>query len=182
MRDISLHLLDIAENSVRAGASEVLIVINEDRMNHFMIKDNGKGMDSSTIDKALDPFYTTKEERKKKVGLGLPLLKQNAQLCGGEFSISSEPGKGTVIEWTMDPDNIDVLPMGNLTETFWALIVFYPETDFSIRHSRNNESVEISSYEIREVFKGMDISHPAVAAALKQFIKEQENTLIGGNQ
>ena len=181
MRDISLHLLDIAENSVRAGATLVKINITENSLMNFSIHDNGKGMDPDEVNLALDPFYTTKKERKKKIGLGLPLLKQNVESSGGKFCISSVKNSGTKIEWTMDINNIDVLPMGNLVQTFWVLIVFYPKTEFFITHKKNNEEIVISSLELRAIFEDRSLSEPGIAGIVKQYIVELEETLLGGN-
>ncbi len=178
MRDLSMHILDLCENSVRANSSLVKVDVEENEdLWRICIEDDGCGMDEETLKKALDPFYTTKEERKKRVGLGLPLMKQRAEECGGYFKIESHVGKGTKIECTFDPKNIDTPPMGNLAETFWTLIVFYPECDFFIRHKKNGKEIVIDSREIKKALDGVPLNHPEVAPLLKGMIEEEEKKL-----
>nr|MDK2850678.1 hypothetical protein [Candidatus Cloacimonadota bacterium] len=147
MQDISLHLLDIIENSVRAGAKNIKVrVINNLQQNRLriIVEDDGKGMDSHTLEKAQDPFYTSKTEREKKVGLGIPLFKQNAELVGGSFKMASEPGFGTVLTVDFVLDHIDRMPLGNLKDTLLGAIVGHPDVDFFINliyRDKNQEQV-----------------------------------------
>ena len=132
MQDISLHLLDILENSVRAGARNIKVrVINNVLKNRLriIVEDDGSGMDAHTLEKAQDPFYTSKEERVKKVGLGIPLFKQNAEIVGGSFKMASEPGFGTVLTVDFPLDHIDRMPLGNLKDTLLGGIIGHPEVD-----------------------------------------------------
>ncbi len=122
MEDISLHILDIAENSIRAKAKNIHIKITEDKKNDLMtltIEDDGVGLDDQTKEYALDPFFTTKKG--KKVGLGLPFLSQSAEEAGGALLIESEPGRGTSITATFRLEHIDRKPLGNLEETITCL-------------------------------------------------------------
>ncbi len=178
MRDLSMHILDLCENGVRAGANLIDVEVEESKdIVRIIIKDNGCGMSEEQIKKALDPFYTTKKDRKKKVGLGLPLMKQRAEMCGGSFYIESYKGKGTKIECSMNPNNVDIPPMGDLSETFWTLIVFYPECDFLIKHIKNGKKITIDSREIKSVLEGIPLNHPEVAPLIKKMIKEEEEKL-----
>ena len=180
MRDFSLHILDIAENSVRAGATCVEISVHENSRIRFSVKDNGSGMDDEIAMKAQDPFFTMKTERKKKFGLGIPLLKQNVEMAGGAFRLESKQGIGTLLEWEIDAANIDALPMGKLSDTMWMLTVFYPQSEFRFMHSLKDREVSIKSSEIREIFNGMDISSPEISDAVKMYIYEKENSLKSG--
>lgn len=137
MEDLSLHILDIVENSIRALAKTVKIRIEEniekDRLT-VEIEDNGQGMDEETVKKTLDPFFTTKATR--RVGLGLPLLQQAARETGGKLEISSEVGKKTKIKATFQYSHPDRKPLGNIKETLLALAVGYPEVDFVYEHKK----------------------------------------------
>lgn len=177
MRDLSLHILDIAENSIRAQASEIKITIFENGMFKCSIEDNGKGMDEETMKMALDPFFTTKSERKKKVGLGLPLLKQNAEMCDGFFKIDSVQGKGTKVSWSINKHHIDALPLGDIAETLWSLITFNEDRNVIYSHSVKNRQISVESREIKEVFAGLPLNDPEVSTAIKEYVKEQISNL-----
>ena len=136
-----MHILDIVENSTRAGARNVSIEIVEDSVKNLMtitIIDDGKGMTPEEIGRALDPFYTTKKER-DKVGLGLPLLRNTAEQCGGAMSVSSQPGKGTAVRAEMLLDNIDRPPLGDLSETISILVTTNPKVDFDVAYITDGE-------------------------------------------
>ncbi len=131
MQDISLHVLDIVENSIRAGASEVKVVVFEDREEDMLkveIEDDGHGMDEETLRNAADPFFTSKEE--KRVGLGIPLLAQAASEGGGRFEITSEKGGGTKITAIFTWSHPDRKPLGDLDGTMQLLKFTHPEISF----------------------------------------------------
>ena len=135
MEDISLHVLDIAENSIRANAKNLYIMIMEDKKNDLLtltIKDDGKGMDEQTKKYALDPFFTTKKG--KKVGLGLAFLSHSAEEAGGVMKVESKPGKGTKITTTFKLGHIDRKPLGNLNETIKILKITHPEINITFNH------------------------------------------------
>jgi hypothetical protein len=137
VNELSMHILDIAENSTRAGATHVSIVISEDTRLGIMsisINDNGAGMTEEQVRHALDPFYTTKPERRTKIGLGLPLLKRTAEQCGGSLEIHSRPGDGTSVKMTMLLNHIDRPPMGDLNETLVVLIAGNPNVVFDVTY------------------------------------------------
>ena len=144
MEDISLHILDIAENSIRADAKNINITITEDRKKGQLtltIEDDGEGMDDKTKEYALDPFFTTKKG--KKVGLGLAFLSHSAEEAGGALNIESEPGKGTKMTATFRLGHIDRKPLGNLNETITCLKVTHPEIELNfdyvkIHNGRSN--------------------------------------------
>jgi len=135
MEDISLHVLDIAENSIRANARNVDIMITEDKKNDLLtltIEDDGEGMDDKTKEYALNPFFTTKKG--KKIGLGLPFLSHSAEEAGGTMKVESEPGKGTKITTTFKLGHIDRKPFGNLNETIQCLKITHPEINITFDH------------------------------------------------
>jgi signal transduction histidine kinase len=131
MEDVSLHILDIVENALRAGARNVFIRLAEDKKDDRLvleITDDGAGMNDETKRRALDPFFTTKNG--KRVGLGLPLLAQSAEEAGGTLEVESAPGKGTTVIATFGLSHIDCKPLGNIEETVRCLKATHPEVCF----------------------------------------------------
>jgi signal transduction histidine kinase len=179
MQDISLHLLDIIENSVRAGAKLIRIrIISDVQQNilRFIIEDDGIGMDSETLAMAQDPFYTTKDDRVKKVGLGIPLFKQNAELCNGSFRITSEPSLGTVLTADFERDNIDRLPLGNLKDTLLGAIVGHQDIDFYVnlisRDKGKEQSFHFDTQAIKEELGDIPLTYPDVIEYIEQSLSE----------
>ena len=179
MQDISLHLLDIIENSVRAEAKNIKIRIIrnvQDNILRFIVEDDGTGMDSQTLKKAEDPFYTSKMEREKKVGLGIPLVKQNAEAANGSFTITSEPGFGTVLTVDFQLDHIDRMPLGNLKDTLLGAIIGHPEVDFTIKLSSYENGIEKSFYfdttAIKEELGDIPLTYPDVIEYINQSLLE----------
>jgi signal transduction histidine kinase len=143
MEDISLHVMDIVENSIRAGATEVAIDIREDEKRDLLeveIRDNGEGMDEDMKRKALDPFYTSKEN--KRVGLGIPLLMQSAREGGGTFALDSKPKGGTKITATFVLSHPDRKPLGDLDGTVQILRFTHPEIQFLYEYRKNTKVKE----------------------------------------
>ncbi len=142
MEDLSLHTLDIAENAIRAGARKIEIGIFEDIEGNLLsirIKDDGVGMDEETLKKALDPFFTTK--RNRRIGLGLSMLAQAAKEAGGDIKLDSKSGKGTDVLVTFRYDHLDRKPLGDMNETMATLIAGHPEVHFIYEHKKNGETV-----------------------------------------
>ncbi len=173
MRDISMHILDIIGNSVRAGASlvEISIIENvgEDQM-ILKIKDDGCGMDEETVKNALDPFFTSRKTR--KVGLGIPLLQQNAQLSDGDLIIESELGKGTQIMASFVHSHIDRPPLGDLAGTLSLAVSGNPKVEFIYIHHHDQEEFEFDSREVKKVLDGIPVTEPGVIGFIKEMIKE----------
>jgi len=139
MEDLSLHILDIAENSIAAAARRIEIIINEDSDKDLLtieIKDDGKGMDQKTLKKALDPFFTTRTTR--RVGLGLSFLAQAAEESGGKMELKSLPNKGTTTKATFRLSHPDCKPMGDINETMRMLVLGHPEINFVYEHHKDN--------------------------------------------
>lgn len=160
MEDLSLHILDIVENAVAAGAVRVLIAVNENARRDllsFRVTDNGRGMSREEKERALDPFFTTK---RKRTGLGLPLLAQTAEVCGGRMVLESVPRKGTRVTARFRFHHIDRPPLTKMTETMMMLIFGHPEVEFRYRHTRNGLRF---SY-LRRAFPGRATASTEIAA------------------
>ncbi|MDZ4121414.1 MAG: ATP-binding protein [Candidatus Cloacimonadaceae bacterium] len=179
MQDISLHLLDIIENSVRAEAKQIkirIIINTADNLLRMIIEDDGKGMDAETLRRAQDPFYTSKESREKKVGLGIPLFKQNAELTNGSFNITSEPKFGTVITVDFTLDHIDRMPLGNLKDTLLGSIIGHPEVDFYVclrnKDRGKEQSFHFDTAAIKEELGNIPLTYPDVIEYIDQSLEE----------
>jgi signal transduction histidine kinase len=166
-------MLDIVGNSVRAGATLVEVSIHENSKEDTLklsIIDNGCGMDQKIITQALDPFFTSRKTR--KVGLGIPLLQQNAQLSGGDISIQSEPGKGTEINANFVRSHIDRPPLGDVAGTISLIVGGNPSVDFTFQHIFDGEEYLFDSREIKQILDGVEITEPKVINFIKQMIEE----------
>jgi hypothetical protein len=173
VEDICFHLLDLVQNSVAAGARVIRLTISESRATNTLsleVADDGKGMDAATLDRVQDPFFTTKSF--KKVGLGIPLLKATAQACHGDFSIRSEPGRGTEVKARMEKEHLDCPPLGDLEDTLLSLLVSLEQVDLQFVYRSDRGEFAISSGEIRGQVGALHFSHPDVYRFLKEFIRD----------
>lgn len=174
VQDLSLHILDIVENSLAAGAKNVEIRIAEDISQDKLsieIIDDGQGMNTDLQSKALDPFFTTKTTR--KVGLGLPLFKESCEICNGHFLLESQPGRGTKIKATLPYSHIDRKPIGNMGETLLVLIVGHPDVDIYYEHKRENVKFSLHTKELREILGEIPLNDPEIFSFLKTYIFSQ---------
>ncbi|WP_291856237.1 ATP-binding protein [Marinilabilia sp.] len=172
MKDLSMHLLDIAENSIKAGAKQVEVELRyADNRLVMTISDNGCGMDEEMVNRITDPYITSRTSR--KVGLGLPFLKMNAEQTGGNIMISSEQGRGTTVKAVFLTDHIDCVPPGDLASSLSLLMTGNPEINFVIRLIKDDDAFEVSSNEINEVLEGIPISHPKVGVFVRNMLKEE---------
>jgi len=172
MQDISLHLLDVAENSVAAGATVVKIRITEDIQNDILsvvIEDNGKGIPKTLVEKVLDPFHTSRTTR--KVGLGLPLLAQSAREADGNMTIKSVENSGTVVSAHFRYSHIDRKPIGNIADTLIVLIAGNPGIDFIFDYIKGDNSYSLDTGVIKAELDGVPINDPSVVAAIKSDMK-----------
>lgn len=182
MPEIALNILDIAENSVRAGASliEITVSVNpgEDTLT-AVIKDDGCGMTPEEAEKVQDPFYTTRTTR--KVGLGVPFFKMAAESTGGSFRIVSEKGKGTVVTAVFILSHIDRMPLGDISASVYTLIVFNEKIDFRYAYSFGDKGFVLDTRTMRELL-GEDISfsEPEVSAFLREYLEENKREADGG--
>ncbi len=178
MDDLSLHILDVAENSLAAGATSISIVIVEDSAGDTLtleIADNGRGMGAQEAGRAVDPFYTTRTTR--RVGLGLPLLDAAARAANGRLEVRSAPGEGTVVVATFQLSHIDRKPLGNLAETVAGLIAGRPELDLLYRHDRDGRSVLFTTADFRRRLNGEPINSSGVLRFIRDFVTQEETGL-----
>ncbi|MGD8229392.1 MAG: ATP-binding protein, partial [Desulfobacteraceae bacterium] len=173
MEDLSLHILDIAENATAAGAELVEIIIAQDAERdrlQIVIRDNGRGMDREMLEKAGDPFFTTRTTR--RVGLGLSLLKQATREAGGDFFIISKPGEGTEVRATFQASHIDRKPLGDMGSTLVSLILGNPDVDFVYQSNFNGEETMLDTRMIKaELDDTVALSDPAVLNLIKDICK-----------
>jgi hypothetical protein len=170
--EISLHILDIVENSLAAGADLVQIALEKDDANDLLrlsVQDNGSGLAPEDVQRIADPFFTTRTTR--RVGMGVALLKQSAEQSGGGFLIESTPGIGTTVRAEFVLSHLDRPPLGNLTDTLTTLIVGNQNSDFVYRQINNGRIFELDTREIKETLDGVPLSHPDVLVFLRENIK-----------
>mgnify|MGYP003285174047 CR=1 FL=1 len=182
MPEISLNILDVAENSVRANASLIEIIVDvqpgDDKMT-VMIKDDGCGMTKEEAERVQDPFYTTRTTR--KVGLGVPFLKQAAESTDGRFQIVSEKGKGTEVTAVFTLSHIDRMPLGDISSTIHTLIVFNEQTDFRYIYTYGEKSFVLDTREMREILgEEVSFSEPEVSAFIKEYLETNRQETDGG--
>jgi len=177
LEDLSAHILDISQNSVAAKAGRVEVAVRKaGRFIEFEVADDGMGMDAVRAEAVLSPFCTSRTTR--RVGMGLPFLKQNAELCGGEFRLSSAPGKGTKVFASFAIDNIDTPPVGDLAGAFLTLLIDAPQVRWIFKYeSAGHDVFELDSEELAEAIDGLEsLRMPDVAMGLKAMI---ENGIAG---
>lgn len=178
MQDLSLHVLDIAENSIRANACLIQIRLKEQIKSNeltLVIQDDGKGMASEMVDKVSSPFFTTRTTR--RVGLGIALLKQNCEQSGGNLVIESQMGEGTKIIASMQYHHIDRLPIGDMTCTIATLIGANPNIEWIYQRERGEKGFEVDTRHIKSILEGIPINHPEIIKWIADYISDQENTL-----
>lgn len=178
MQEISLHILDIVQNSVKAQATLIRILVEEavDKNRLIVtISDNGRGMSKAQLDQVTNPFFTTRTTR--KVGLGVPLFKMAAELTGGSFVIDSALGKGTELSAVFVYDSIDRMPLGNMTETMLALIQCGGAIDFVYEHRYNGDGFIMDTREFRQVLGDIPLKEPTVLQFIQDYLCENYNTI-----
>ena len=173
MKDLSLHILDIIQNSISAKANLIELTIEEnlkDNLYTLTFIDNGMGMSDETAKKVVDPYFTSRTTR--KVGLGLPLLKQNAERTGGNLTITSKEGCGTTVKAVFQHNSIDRPVLGDIAGVIVLLCSANPEINFVYRHITESGEYIFDSREIKETLEGVSISNPDIMKYLKEMIKE----------
>ncbi|WP_372639433.1 ATP-binding protein [Ancylomarina sp.] len=176
---MSEHIMDIIQNSVSANATLVELEIIEDVKNDnykLIFKDNGCGMSEEVLVKVADPFFTSRTTR--KVGLGISLLKQNAEQTGGSLNIWSKEGEGTEVEVVFSHSNIDRPVLGNIAETIMLLVGANPEMDFLYKHTTPQGEYVFDTKEVKEVLEGISLSDPNILVYVKEMINENISTII----
>lgn len=173
MDELSLNILDIAYNSIRAHASFIQIVIRDSESDNVIdidIQDNGDGMEENQVIQAMDPFYTTRKTR--KVGLGISLLKENAELTGGYLQLDSKRNIGTLLQVRFVKNHIDTPMMGNLVETMVTLIQADEKIDYELKYITDYDCFEMNTKEMKEILGDVKITEPEIIVWLKDYIKE----------
>ena len=176
MKEISMHILDITMNSIKANATLIEIIIEDSIKDNWLkitIKDNGKGMSEETINKVTNPFYTTRTTR--NVGLGIPMLKESCERCNGYLIINSKLGVGTTIFCFFERNNIDRAPLGNMGETIMTIINSMDNSELIYTHITNTETFIFNTIEIKTLIDGMDIKDNSVLLWIKEYINENVN-------
>lgn len=181
MTEISLNILDIAENSTEAGATFIAITVAAERALDRLtvtIEDNGCGMTEEQLSQATDPFFTTRKTR--KVGLGIPFFKSAAELTGGSFSIRSAPDQGTSVTASFHLSHIDRMPLGDMENTIAALIHCHPDTDFLYTYRFGGRSFQLDTREFRRILGDIPFDTPTVASFIREYLKENKFETDGG--
>lgn len=173
MKELSLHILDIGQNSVSAGADFIEILVDEDTIMDsldIIIRDNGCGMDAETAQKVIDPFYTSRTTR--KVGLGIPMFKANAEQCEGSFKLTSAPGVGTTLEAFFKRSHIDRVPLGSMADTIMAMVMANPRGDLLYRHRLDEKVFAMDTREFREALGDVPLDEVEVLIWIKGYVAE----------
>jgi anti-sigma regulatory factor (Ser/Thr protein kinase) len=184
MRELALHILDVVENAIEAGAQQVDLAVVEDLASDRLtitIRDDGRGMDAATLNQVRDPFFTTRTTR--HVGLGIPLFAAAAARCAGNLTIESMPGQGTTVAATFKYSHIDRAPLGDMAQTLMCILMRGANVDLHYVHrviagARGNEHLfEFDTREIKQELGGVSLSYPDVREWLSEFIAQGEQLL-----
>ena len=175
-------MMDIAQNSISAGAALIGIEVDEDTAKDRMIiriTDNGKGMSAEQAARVKDPFYTTRTTR--KVGLGIPLFKMEAEMTGGSLEIESQLGIGTTVTAVFVPSHVDMIPLGDIDGTVLLLVTCNPDRDFVFRHRVDDREFIMDTRELRAVLgEEVSLNAPDVVQWMKEYLEEQSQMIKGG--
>ena len=189
MRELSLNVMDIAQNSISAGASLITITVEEDAELDALsisIGDNGRGMTPEQVEHVTDPFFTTRTTR--SVGLGVPLFKMEAEMTGGRFSIESTRGVGTTTTAVFKPSSVDMIPLGDNNSTVSMLVMMNPDLDFLYTRSYKPMEGErrefaLDTRELRTVLgEDVPLNLPDVTGWVNEFLSENTDELLNGSQ
>lgn len=168
-----MHVLDLVQNSLEAGATRVEVEVVEDTAMDCLllsVEDDGRGMSAETLNEISNPFYTTRTTR--RVGLGIPLLLAAAQRCGGELRIESEPGRGTKVTATFQRSHIDRAPLGDMAETLLSVLLRERPVELHYRHRVDGRTFEFDTRAVKAELGGLSFSHPAVVNWLRGYLSE----------
>ncbi len=181
MRELSLHILDIVQNSIKAEADLVQIIIKEDIRENILqikIKDNGKGMEINEARRSIDPFVTGRKTR--EVGLGLSFFSRVAEESGGKMTVNSTPGEGTEVIADFVHDHIDRPPLGDICQTLITIIALNPEIDIKYCHRKENKEFCFSTEDFRKELADIKLNENSVLNWIKEYMKNGLNNLYGG--
>lgn len=176
MTELSLNVLDIVQNSIKARASLITVSVEkhtDSRTLSISVEDNGCGMTEEQLAHVIDPFFTTRTTR--KVGLGVPFFKMSAELTGGSFSINSEVGKGTSLCAEYHYDHIDMMPLGDMAATMVSLVSVNPDVDFVYSFRCDGEGFAMDTREVKTVLEGLPVNSSEVLVFIRDFINENQS-------
>lgn len=179
MQELALNVLDIADNSVKAGAKHIDVAVTvEEEILTITVTDDGCGMSKEFLAKVTDPYSTTRKTR--NVGLGIPFFKMEAEMAGGGFEIESEEGKGTRVKATFKVNHIDRPPLGDLSETVIALLPACTDREMKFTFGMNGETFVFDTEELKEQLEGTPVDEPFVLKFVKEMIQENITSILGG--
>jgi anti-sigma regulatory factor (Ser/Thr protein kinase) len=181
MTEISLNVLDIANNSIRAGADLIEIKIQVQRDQDILkitIADNGCGMTKEQLEKVEDPFFTTRTTR--KIGLGIPFFKMAALSTGGNFHITSTAGIGTTVIAVFKLSHIDRMPLGDMNSTMHTLITLNTQIDFLYTYAFDGNQFILDTREFRQILNNIPLNSPEVSQYIKEYLEENQKETDGG--
>ena len=181
MPEISLNILDVAENSVRAGATLISISAEADTAADTLtviISDNGCGMTEEQVQRVTDPFFTTRKTR--RVGLGVPFFKLAAELSGGRFFIRSEVGKGTDVTAVFGLSHVDRMPLGDMPSTIHTLVTMHEDIDFVYTYRYDEDSFVLSTAQMREILGDVSFQEPEISAYILDYLRENTQEATAG--
>lgn len=173
MRELSMHILDLAQNSIAAGAKLIEIDVVADTSSDTLriaVRDNGRGMSPELAATVQDPFVTTRTTR--RVGLGIPMLAEAARACGGDLTVRSQQGRGTAVEATFRLGHIDRAPLGDMSSTLVALIAANPDIDIVFRQQMDSSTFTLDTREIKRELAGVPINENAVLKWIGGYVSE----------
>lgn len=175
MQELSLNVLDIAQNSIKAKSTLTIISIFksiDEKTLIIKIEDNGCGMTEEQVQHVIDPFYTTRTTR--KVGLGVPFFKMSAEMTGGGFEIKSTPNIGTVVTAKYNYEHIDMMPIGDMASTIVSLVSVNPDIDFVYHSKINDKEFTLDTREVRIILEGIPLNSNEVLTFIRDFINENQ--------
>jgi len=181
MHDLSLHLLDIVQNSIKASARRISVtleVLSSQNRLRLTVSDDGCGMSPELLRQVTDPFVTTRTTR--KVGLGLPLLKEQCELTGGQLLLESQPGCGTTLAAELGLDSIDRLPLGDLGATWSAILVSNPSINYCLTLRAQNKEEVLDTAELRLMLEDVPLNDPNVLRWIREYVAEKQQMIFGG--
>ena len=183
MQELSMNILDVAENSVRAGAALIEITVDEQPQQDSLtitIADNGCGMSPSQLEHISDPFFTTRTTR--KVGLGIPFFRMAAELTGGSLNITSTEQVGTVVTAKFVLSSIDLMPLGDINETIFVLIHGSPDTDFVYTRRIGENELVLDTRSFRKILGDIPLNSPQVSGFIRDYLAENTQELLNSPQ
>ncbi len=180
MNDLSLHVIDIIQNSLSAGASLIKLTVEESSPEDKLlitIEDNGSGMSPEQVLKLEDPFFTSRTTR--RVGMGIPLFKQSAIQCGGSLEVTSQKGEGTKVTAIFRQSHIDCPPLGDIANALILMVSANPDIDFLFRYVYNNNEYSFDTKEVKEVLEGVPLNEASVIRMLTEMVGANIDELKG---